>query len=200
MPNDRATLRSFYFDRDKASKILSAWQRESSKTFPMLEEETGISENVLKNMTGGRTKGYDFEAMFKFAVATGHTFSEFVKTMVDPDEVDFSDRVFISAEQASMPRPVQNREKEARCSGCSHAQQYETSLSLFKGFFEQSRKDMIESKDEIILHKEKTISRLRTRNTILIFLIAVETIGVMLALVFDAPNHLASLVANSLWG
>lgn len=89
------SLAEFHFDKDKSGRILRKWADESGLTRAELAEKTGIPLNTLNNSLYGKVQDLSVDRTFKYAVATGHCVCEYIRLMLEDEDIDFADQIHV---------------------------------------------------------------------------------------------------------
>lgn len=89
------SLAQFHFDPKKSGAILKKWIKESGFTYHQIAEMTGIPYDTLNNSLQGRVQDLSLERAFKVAVCTGHSTCEYIKLMLQDEDIDFRHRVHV---------------------------------------------------------------------------------------------------------
>lgn len=89
------SIQSYHFDQKKVGELLKKWVRESGLSYSEVAEQTGYSLDTINNSLSGKIKEPSLERVFKIAVLTGHSVCEFLRLMLEGDEIDFADRIHV---------------------------------------------------------------------------------------------------------
>lgn len=82
-------LCAFSFDMTKAGQILKRYIEESGFSQRQLARHIGMTDDMLSNVLRGQNKEISLERVFKICVATGHSICDFVREMLQGEEIDF---------------------------------------------------------------------------------------------------------------
>lgn len=85
----KKNLCSFSFDMTKAGQILKRYIEESGFSQRQLARHIGMTDDMLSNILRGQNKEISFERVFKICVSTGHSICDFVREMLEGEEIDF---------------------------------------------------------------------------------------------------------------
>ncbi len=83
------TIDVFHFDKQKSGALLKKWIKDMGLTQHHAAEMTNIHIDTLQNCLSGRIQDIKFEIVFKLAVITGHTVDDYIKEMLDGEDVAF---------------------------------------------------------------------------------------------------------------
>lgn len=89
------TIQSYHFDQKKVGEILKKWVKDSGLSYSEVAEQTGYSLDTINNSLSGKIKEPSLERVFKIAVLTGHSVCEFLRLMLEGEEIDFADRIHV---------------------------------------------------------------------------------------------------------
>lgn len=85
----KKNLCAFSFDMTKAGQILKRYIEESGFSQRQLARHIGMTDDMLSNLLRGQNKEISLERVFKICVATGHSICDFVREMLEGEEIDF---------------------------------------------------------------------------------------------------------------
>lgn len=85
----KKNLCAFSFDMTKAGQILKRYIEESGFSQRQLARHIGMTDDMLSNVLRGQNKEISLERVFKICVATGHSICDFVREMLEGEEIDF---------------------------------------------------------------------------------------------------------------
>lgn len=83
------TITTFNFDRAKAGKVMKQFIADSAYSQSQVAQMAGITDDMMSNVLAGRNKDIGFERVFKICVITGHSICEFIRLMLEDEDVDF---------------------------------------------------------------------------------------------------------------
>lgn len=83
------TITTFNFDRAKAGKVMKQFIADSEYSQSQVAQMAGITDDMMSNVLAGRNKDIGFERVFKICVITGHSICEFIRLMLEDEDVDF---------------------------------------------------------------------------------------------------------------
>ena len=83
------TITTFNFDRAKAGKVMKQFIADSEYSQSQVAQMAGITDDMMSNVLAGRNKDIGFERVFKICVITGHSICEFIRLMLENEDVDF---------------------------------------------------------------------------------------------------------------
>lgn len=83
------TISTFNFDRAKAGKVMKQFIADSAYSQSQVAQMAGITDDMMSNVLAGRNKDIGFERVFKVCVITGHSICEFIRLMLEDEDVDF---------------------------------------------------------------------------------------------------------------
>lgn len=86
------TITTFNFDRAKAGKVMKQFIADSEYSQSQVAQMAGITDDMMSNVLAGRNKDIGFERVFKICVITGHSICEFIRLMLENEDVDFFDK------------------------------------------------------------------------------------------------------------
>lgn len=89
------SLQDYHFDPKRSGEILKKWAKESGLSYSEIAEQTGYSPDTINNSLSGKIKELSLERVFKIAVLTGHSVCEFLRLMLDGEEIDFADQIHV---------------------------------------------------------------------------------------------------------
>lgn len=92
------TLKTFHFDPTKSGRILNDWAKEAGVSTKALGDDTGYTYDTANNSLHGKIKELSLERVFKFSVRTGHSVCEFIRLMLQDEEIDFRDQIHVLKE------------------------------------------------------------------------------------------------------
>lgn len=92
------SLRDFHFDQDKSGKILNRWAKDAGVSIKTLGEDTGYTFDTTNNSLHGKIKELSLERVFKFSVRTGHSVCEYIRMMLQDEDIDFADQIHVLRE------------------------------------------------------------------------------------------------------
>ena len=85
----KKNLCAFSFDMTKAGQILKRYIEESGFSQRQLARHIGMTDDMLSNILRGQNKEISLERVFKICVATGHSICDFLREMLEDEEIDF---------------------------------------------------------------------------------------------------------------
>lgn len=85
----KKNLCAFSFDMTKSGQILKRYIEESGFSQRQLARHIGMTDDMLSNILRGQNKEISLERVFKICVATGHSICDFVREMLEDEEIDF---------------------------------------------------------------------------------------------------------------
>ena len=97
------TLHDFHFDPQKSGIILKNWIKEKNLSYSFVSEATGISLDTLNNSINGKVMDLRIERVFKIATLTGHSVCEYLRLMLDDENIDFADNIKLLLDSTSLP-------------------------------------------------------------------------------------------------
>lgn len=83
------TITTYNFDRAKAGKIMKQFISESAYNQSQVAQMASMTDDMMSNVLAGRNKEIGFERVFKICVITGHSICEFIRLMLEDEDVDF---------------------------------------------------------------------------------------------------------------
>ena len=83
------SIASFSFDKAKAGRILKQYIEESPYSQRQIAPMVGMSEDMLSNVLRGMNKEISLERIFKICIVTGRPVCEFIREMLDGEDIDF---------------------------------------------------------------------------------------------------------------
>lgn len=83
------TITTFNFDRAKAGKIMKQFISDSAYNQSQVAQMASMTDDMMSNVLAGRNKEIGFERVFKICVITGHSICEFIRLMLEDEDVDF---------------------------------------------------------------------------------------------------------------
>ena len=86
------TITTFNFDRAKAGKVMKQFIADSAYSQSQVAQMAGITDDMMSNVLAGRNKDIGFERVFKICAITGHSICEFIRLMLEDEDVDFFDK------------------------------------------------------------------------------------------------------------
>jgi len=89
------TLAEFHFDKEKSGEILRRWVDESGYTRNEIAEKVGMSVHTLNNSLYGKVQDLSVDRTFKIAVATGHSVCEYIRLMLQDENIDFAESIHV---------------------------------------------------------------------------------------------------------
>lgn len=93
-----ANLQNFHFDPVKSGQILNNWAKQAGVSIKTLGDETGYTYDTTNNSLHGKIKDLSLERVFKFAVRTGHSVCEYIRLMLQDEDIDFADQIHVLRE------------------------------------------------------------------------------------------------------
>ena len=82
-------LCAFSFDKAKAGQILKRYIENSGFSQRQLAQHIGMTDDMMSNVLRGQNKEISLERVFKICIATGHSICDFVREMLEWEEIDF---------------------------------------------------------------------------------------------------------------
>lgn len=112
----KKTLKDFHFDPEKSGQILKSWAKGAGKSYQKVAEETNYSYDTINNSLHGKIKELSLERVFKVSVCTGHSVCEYIRLMLQDEDIDFADQIHVLSGDnytlvpytQTMPEPVQD--------------------------------------------------------------------------------------------
>lgn len=92
------SLKNYHFDPDKSGRILNDWAKQAGVSIKTLADDTGYTYDTANNSLHGKIKDLSLERVFKFAVRTGHSVCEYIRLMLQDDDIDFADQIHVLRE------------------------------------------------------------------------------------------------------
>ena len=92
------SLKNFHFDPEKSGRILNGWAKEAGVGIRTLGDDTGYTYDTTNNSLHGKIKELSLERVFKFAVRTGHSVCEYIRLMLQDEDIDFADEIHVLRE------------------------------------------------------------------------------------------------------
>lgn len=83
------SLCAFSFDKAKAGQFLKKYIEESGFSQRQLAQHIGMTDDMLSNVLRGQNKEISLERVFKICIATGHSICDFIREMLENEEIDF---------------------------------------------------------------------------------------------------------------
>ena len=83
------TITTYNFDRAKAGKIMKQFISDSAYNQSQVAQMASMTDDMMSNVLAGRNKEIGFERVFKICVITGHSICEFIRLMLEDEDVDF---------------------------------------------------------------------------------------------------------------
>lgn len=93
----KKTLKDFHFDPEKSGQILKGWAKGAGKSYQKVAEETNYSYDTINNSLHGKIKELSLERVFKVSVCTGHSVCEYIRLMLQDEDIDFADQIHVLA-------------------------------------------------------------------------------------------------------
>lgn len=87
------SLNSFSFDKVKAGQILRRYLDDADISQRQAAPLLGMTDDMLSNVLRGQNKEISFERVFKICTLSGRSLCEFLRDMLEGEDVDFADRV-----------------------------------------------------------------------------------------------------------
>lgn len=91
-------LITFHFDPIKSGRILNEWAKNAGISIKTLGDDTGYTYDTTNNSLHGKIKELSLERVFKFAVRTGHSVCEYIRLMLQDEDIDFKDQIHVLRE------------------------------------------------------------------------------------------------------
>ena len=92
------SLKNFHFDPEKSGRILNGWAKEAGIGIRSLADDTGYTYDTTNNSLHGKIKDLSLERVFKFSVRTGHSVCEYIRLMLQDEDIDFADEIHVLRE------------------------------------------------------------------------------------------------------
>lgn len=152
------TINFFHFDKNKSGTLLKKWLKDSGLSQHRAAELTGIHEDTLSNCLSGRVQDIKFEIVFKVAIITGHTVDDYIRAMLDGEDVSFYCKAFppagspdpaASAPMTEMERASAAHEKEMAFVTALYEKQIERLEKLHAERIADLKSDLIALKQEL---------------------------------------------------
>ena len=83
------TIDIFHFDKEKSGNLLKKWLKNAGLSQHHAADLVGIHQDTLFNCISGRVQDIKFEIIFKIALITGHTVDDYIREMLDGEDVSF---------------------------------------------------------------------------------------------------------------
>lgn len=93
----KKTLKDFHFNPEKSGQILKGWAKSAGKSYQKVAEETNYSYDTINNSLHGKIKELSLERVFKVSVCTGHSVCEYIRLMLQDEDIDFADQIHVLA-------------------------------------------------------------------------------------------------------
>lgn len=93
----KKSLKEFHFDPEKSGQILKGWAKGAGKSYQKVAEETNYSYDTINNSLHGKIKELSLERVFKVSVCTGHSVCEYIRLMLQDEDIDFADQIHVLA-------------------------------------------------------------------------------------------------------
>lgn len=217
------TLGMFHFDQEKSGRILKDWAKESGLSYQELAKETGITYDTVTNSLSGKIKELNLERVFKLSVATGHSVCEYIRLMMEDEDIDFGDRVLLLVDKDKAPVPYTSLSVPDTSEVAGLVKAVEDSdvadsgiLNRFRDLYArmidqlnaqhaaerkssaEAYKAAIAGKDDVISRQDKQIKALTRKSNILGFLLGVETVFIAVMLAVDILNPSRGWILRSI--
>lgn len=95
MGNKPQTLAEFHFDKEKSGEILRRWVDDSGYTRNQIAEKIGMPVHTLNNSLYGKVQDLSVDRTFKIAVVTGHSVCEYIRLMLQDENIDFAEDIHV---------------------------------------------------------------------------------------------------------
>lgn len=86
------TITTFNFSLAKAGKIMKQFIEDSEYSQSQVAQMANMTDDMMYNVLAGRNREIGFERVFKICVITGHSICEFIRLMLEDEDVDFFDK------------------------------------------------------------------------------------------------------------
>lgn len=83
------TITTFNFSLAKAGKIMKQFIEDSEYSQSQVAQMANMTDDMMYNVLAGRNREIGFERVFKICVITGHSICEFIRLMLEDEDVDF---------------------------------------------------------------------------------------------------------------
>ncbi len=91
-------LLTFHFDPEKSGRILKGWAKNAGVSQQTIADDTGYTYDTINNSLHGKVKELSLERVFKIAVRTGHSVCEYIRLMLQDEDIDFADQIHVLRE------------------------------------------------------------------------------------------------------
>ncbi len=89
----KQTLKTFHFSPEKSGQILKSWAKSAGLSYQRLADDTNYSYDTINNSLSGKIKDLSLERVFKISTRTGHSVCEYLRLMLQDEDIDFADDI-----------------------------------------------------------------------------------------------------------
>lgn len=94
----KKSLITFRFDPEKSGSVLKRFCKDAGMSYQKLGDSTGYSYDTINNSLSGKVKELSLERVFKICTITGHSVCEYLRLMLQDEDIDFADKIHVLRE------------------------------------------------------------------------------------------------------
>lgn len=94
----KKSLITFRFDPEKSGSVLKNFAKGAGMSYQKLADSIGYSYDTINNSLSGKIKELSLERVFKICTITGHSVCEYLRLMLQEEEIDFADKIHVLRE------------------------------------------------------------------------------------------------------
>lgn len=94
----KKSLITFRFDPEKSGSVLKRFAKDAGMSYQKLADSIGYSYDTINNSLSGKIKELSLERVFKICTITGHSVCEYLRLMLQDEDIDFADKIHVLRE------------------------------------------------------------------------------------------------------